>query len=50
MAFHDYRAIDVDTHITESADVWTSWGSSRWGKSVPHFEREDGIDYWTIGD
>ncbi|MEZ4331724.1 MAG: amidohydrolase family protein [Myxococcota bacterium] len=48
--FRDYRAIDVDTHITEPADVWTARVSSRWGKAVPHIEREDGVDYWTIGD
>ena len=48
MTSRDYRAIDVDTHITEPADVWTSRVSNRWGKSVPHVEREDGIDYRTI--
>ncbi|MDJ0869609.1 MAG: amidohydrolase family protein [Myxococcota bacterium] len=44
------RAIDVDTHITEPADVWTSRVSSKWGDRVPHVKRVDGRDIWLIGD
>ena len=38
--FDRYRVIDVDSHVSEPADVWTSRVSSRWGDSVPHIERE----------
>ncbi len=44
------RAIDVDTHITEPADVWTSRVSSKWGDAVPHVKRVDGRDIWFIRD
>ena len=30
------RVRDVDTHITEPGDVWTSRMSSKWGDAVPH--------------
>src|SRR3990172_256776 len=29
--FERYRVVDIDTHITEPADVWTSRISSKWG-------------------
>ena len=44
------RAIDVDTHITEPADVWTSRVSSKWGDAVPHVKQVDGRDVWFIRD
>jgi hypothetical protein len=31
-----YRPIDMDTHITEPADVWTARGASKWGDKIPH--------------
>ena len=48
--FDRYKAIDVDTHITEPADVWTSRVAKKWGDRVPHVERRDGRDIWCIGD
>jgi predicted TIM-barrel fold metal-dependent hydrolase len=40
--------IDVDTHITEPPDTWTSRMSARWGDLVPRIERIDGFDVWVI--
>jgi predicted TIM-barrel fold metal-dependent hydrolase len=48
--FDRIKAIDVDTHITEPADVWTSRVSSKWGDVVPHVVHHEGRDIWVIGD
>jgi predicted TIM-barrel fold metal-dependent hydrolase len=47
--FDRYRVIDVDSHISEPADVWTSRVSSKWGAVVPHIERQRGKDIWFVG-
>ena len=44
--FERHRVIDVDTHLTEPPDVWTSRVSSKWGDAVPHIERVNGEDVW----
>ena len=44
--------IDVDTHISEPHDVWTSRVSTqRWGDLVPHVEWDDAAqkDRWYMG-
>lgn len=46
--FSTYDVIDVDTHVTEPADVWTSRVASKWRERVPHIERIDGKDLWVI--
>ena len=46
--FDRIKAIDVDTHITEPADVWTSRVSKKWGDRVPHVQRHEGRDIWLI--
>ena len=46
--FERYRVIDVDTHITEPPDVWTSRVSSKWGNDIPHIERLGGTDVWIV--
>lgn len=47
-----YAVADVDAHIIEPADLWTSRVPSRWGDLVPqvrfHERRQE--DYWYIGD
>jgi predicted TIM-barrel fold metal-dependent hydrolase len=46
-----YAVADVDSHIIEPADLWTSRVSSKWGDLVPHVaydERHD-EDRWYIG-
>ena len=43
--------IDVDTHITEPADLWTSRLPARFKDQAPHIVRdpESGIETWRIG-
>ena len=33
--------IDVDTHVVEPSDLWTSRLSSKWGDMVPHVEWDE---------
>lgn len=40
--------IDVDTHITEPPDTWTSRMSAKWGDLVPRIDQVDGVDYWFV--
>jgi predicted TIM-barrel fold metal-dependent hydrolase len=46
--FDRFDVIDVDTHVTEPADTWTSRMSSRWGSDIPHIDRVDGFDVWVV--
>jgi predicted TIM-barrel fold metal-dependent hydrolase len=46
--FAQYDVIDVDTHITEPADLWTSRVPKKWIDQAPHIERIGGKDYWVI--
>ncbi len=48
--FEKYKVIDIDTHITEPANVWTDRVASKWGDKVPHIRKVDGRDVWFIGD
>jgi len=48
--FERYDVIDVDTHISEPADVWTARVASKWGDRVPHVVRRGRKDFWAIGD
>jgi len=48
--FDRYRVVDVDTHVTEPPDVWTSRVSAKWGDRVPHVARLGKKDWWMIGD
>jgi len=43
-----YRIIDVDTHITEPADVWTSRVAKKFADRVPRVERIEGKDVWLL--
>src|SRR6266567_1842994 len=47
-----FAVADVDSHIIEPADLWTSRLSSKWGDLVPHvrFHERRQEDYWYIGD
>jgi len=49
-AFERYRVVDIDTHVTEPADVWTSRISRKWGDRVPHVKRVGDTETWFIGD
>jgi uncharacterized protein len=44
--FDRFRVIDVDTHLTEPPDVWTSRVPASMADRVPHVERRDGRDVW----
>jgi predicted TIM-barrel fold metal-dependent hydrolase len=50
MLFDRHRVYDIDTHITEPADVWTARVSTKWGDRVPHVRNVNGVDLWFIGD
>jgi uncharacterized protein len=47
-----YAVADVDSHIIEPADLWTSRLPSKWGDLVPHvrFHERRQEDYWYVGD
>jgi predicted TIM-barrel fold metal-dependent hydrolase len=49
--FERFRVIDVDTHVTEPPDLWTSRVATKWGDRVPHIERDErGHEVWMAGD
>jgi predicted TIM-barrel fold metal-dependent hydrolase len=43
-----YQIIDVDTHVTEPADLWTSRVSAKHRELVPHVKRVEGRDLWFL--
>jgi uncharacterized protein len=47
--FERCAVIDVDTHLTEPPDVWTSRMPASRHDDVPHIERIDGKDVWMAG-
>jgi uncharacterized protein len=48
--FATHKVVDVDTHLTEPPDVWTSrMSTKRWGDLVPHIENRRGVDVWVAG-
>ncbi|HEV8297869.1 MAG TPA: amidohydrolase family protein [Acidimicrobiales bacterium] len=46
----DYRIIDVDTHLTEPPDVWTSRVAAKHRALVPRVDLVDGKELWFLGD
>ena len=46
-----YAVADVDSHIIEPVDLWTSRVPAKWGDLVPHvkFDERWGEDRWYIG-
>jgi predicted TIM-barrel fold metal-dependent hydrolase len=42
------RVIDVDAHLTERHDLFTTRAPKGYKDRVPHVERIDGIDVWVI--
>lgn len=40
--------IDVDTHITEPPDTWTSRTGSKWGDAIPRIENVGGFNTWVL--
>jgi predicted TIM-barrel fold metal-dependent hydrolase len=47
--FDRFQVIDIDTHLTEPADTWTSRLASKWGDRIPHIEQQEGRDLWVAG-
>jgi len=47
--FEQYDAIDVDTHVTEPADLWSSRMAKKHHELAPRVERIDGNDVWLVG-
>jgi predicted TIM-barrel fold metal-dependent hydrolase len=43
-----YSIIDVDSHVTEPPDVWTSRVAKRHVERVPQVRRIDGADIWFL--
>lgn len=46
--FDRFQVIDVDTHITEPADLWTSRVPKKWVDRVPHIVRQGKKDLWVL--
>ncbi len=44
----DFSLIDVDAHVTEAADTWTSRTAAKYRDRVPQVRRVDGQDVWFI--
>lgn len=43
--------VDADSHVTETADVWSARMSEKtWGNLVPHVRMADGKECWFVGD
>jgi len=46
-----YTIIDVDTHVTEAPDLWTSRVPERWKDKVPYVDFDSkGRQNWYLGD
>jgi uncharacterized protein len=45
-----FKVFDVDTHVSEPADLWTSRIGSRWGDAAPHVEFDEaaGRERWVV--
>jgi len=46
--FHDIPVVDVDTHLTEPADLWLSRAPARLRERVPQVKEHDGALSWVI--
>jgi predicted TIM-barrel fold metal-dependent hydrolase len=44
------KVIDVDTHVSEWPDLWTSRASAKWKGLVPRMEGEGEAKQWVIGE
>jgi predicted TIM-barrel fold metal-dependent hydrolase len=51
-ALRGMRIVDVDSHVTEPSDLWTSRVASTWGDLIPHVKTHPttGVESWFIGD
>src|SRR5580698_9018944 len=44
------KVVDVDTHLTEPHDLWTSRAPKGLRESVPQVKDVNGVPTWTFGD
>ena len=42
----DIKVIDVDTHLTEPHDLWTSRAPRGWEERLPHVQEKNGHPVW----
>lgn len=47
-SFGQHKVIDVDTHLSEPHDLWTSRASARWRDRVPQVKMYEGKRSWVI--
>jgi predicted TIM-barrel fold metal-dependent hydrolase len=47
-----YKVFDVDTHVSEPADLWTSRIGAKWGDAAPHvaFDEATQRERWVVGE
>src|SRR2546422_8210876 len=46
-----YTIIDVDTHVTETPDLWTSRVPARMREALPRIDTDaQGRQWWVLGD
>ena len=48
MNIRDLHIIDVDSHITEPADLWTRRAPAKYADRVPHVVDVDGVPMWSF--
>jgi predicted TIM-barrel fold metal-dependent hydrolase len=46
--FPGVAVIDVDTHLSEPRDLWTSRAPAAYVERVPHVEQVDGLPTWVV--
>lgn len=45
------KVVDIDSHYTEPADLWTSRAPTKFKDAVPHIKTDaDGTEHWVVGD
>ena len=50
LGVHGIPVIDMDSHYTEPADLWTSRAPAQYRDLVPHIVQRDGKPRWIVGD
>jgi hypothetical protein len=51
LTVHGIPVVDVDSHYTEPADLWTSRAPEKFKNLVPHVEdNAAGQAHWVVGD
>ena len=48
MSIAEFPIIDVDTHLTEAKDLWTSRAPAKWKDRVPQVKLVEGKEAWVL--